>query len=327
MAVGSPASRCAMPWPAPISTDAPFLDRGQLPSLRVPSVTRLPPPSAGVVRPPQRGTCQPSEHDSPARDGYRPIAGFEGAYRAGRPAWDVGRPQPAIVELAARASLQGPLLDVGCGTGEHALYLAALGLSVAGIDIAPTAIARARAKAAARNLAVDFRVADALLPETGGPPCASVLDCGLLHVLSDAERRAYARSLWAMLRPAGHVYVLCLSDAAPGTRGPRRISPADLLATFARGWHLEALSATCLLTRGPLDEHRAPAWLAILTRLEGEGPDGGGHPGAPRPTWRFSCDRWPWPGRTPRRGCRRTRRGRPRSPCRPAAARTGRGSC
>lgn len=78
--------------------------------------------------------------------------GFEWSYQSGTPPWDIGRPQPAIVRLAERGAINGAVLDVGCGTGENALYLAGLGLEVTGVDAAPTAIASAREKAAARGI-------------------------------------------------------------------------------------------------------------------------------------------------------------------------------
>ena len=50
--------------------------------------------------------------------------GFEWAYRNGVPPWDIGRAQPAIVRLAEEGLFAGDVIDVGCGTGENALYLA-----------------------------------------------------------------------------------------------------------------------------------------------------------------------------------------------------------
>src|SRR5919197_5557296 len=87
--------------------------------------------------------------------------GFDALY-AGAPPWDIGRPQPAFLELADAGALQGRVLDVGCGTGEHALMAAARGLDATGIDAAPSAIAIAQAKARERGLSARFLVWDAL---------------------------------------------------------------------------------------------------------------------------------------------------------------------
>jgi SAM-dependent methyltransferase len=99
---------------------------------------------------------------------------WDASYAAAAPApWDIGRPQPAFVRLADEGRLTGRLLDAGCGTGENALLAASRGADVTGIDVAPTAIARARAKASERGLTARFEVADALdlgrLGLTAGP--------------------------------------------------------------------------------------------------------------------------------------------------------------
>src|SRR5262245_48947671 len=82
-------------------------------------------------------------------------ATFEGLY-AGPAPWDIGRPQGQFTAVADR--VVGPVLDAGCGTGEHALYFASRGLRVVGIDFVEEAVRRARAKAAERGLAVEFLV-------------------------------------------------------------------------------------------------------------------------------------------------------------------------
>jgi len=87
---------------------------------------------------------------------------FDSAYRGGRPPWDIGRPQKEFVELVRRGEITGPVLDIGCGTGEHALFFAKEGHEVWGVDSSPLAIERAKAKAAERGLRVHFLVLDAL---------------------------------------------------------------------------------------------------------------------------------------------------------------------
>ncbi|MGH3169735.1 MAG: methyltransferase domain-containing protein, partial [Trebonia sp.] len=74
----------------------------------------------------------------------RSTADFDAAYR-GTPPWEIGHPQPAFAELAKAGALRGRVLDVGCGTGEHALLAAERGLDVTGVDMAARAIEQARA--------------------------------------------------------------------------------------------------------------------------------------------------------------------------------------
>jgi cyclopropane fatty-acyl-phospholipid synthase-like methyltransferase len=115
--------------------------------------------------------------------GHRPAA-------AGlRPAADEGR-------------LSGRVLDSGCGTGEHALLAASHGADVTGIDLAPTAIARARAKAAERGINGRFEVADALDMEYLGRTFDTVIDSGVFHVFADEDRARYVAAL-AARAPAG----------------------------------------------------------------------------------------------------------------------------
>jgi len=75
------------------------------------------------------------------------------------------------------------VLDAGCGTGENALHVASLGLSVLGFDVAETALAIARQKATDRGIEVEFATADAFHLERLGRRFQTVLDCGLFHNL------------------------------------------------------------------------------------------------------------------------------------------------
>ncbi|MFC5824163.1 class I SAM-dependent methyltransferase [Nonomuraea insulae] len=75
---------------------------------------------------------------------------------ADRPRWDIGRPQPAFLALAEAGSIGGRVLDVGCGTGEHVLMCAGIGLEATGVDVAASAIRAAEQKAAERALTARF---------------------------------------------------------------------------------------------------------------------------------------------------------------------------
>lgn len=192
---------------------------------------------------------------------------FEAVYQGAEPPpWDLGAPQPEVVRLADEGAFRGAVLDVGCGTGENALLLAARGIAVAGVDGAPTAVARAREKAAARGLEVTFRVADALDLGALRQRFDTALDCGLFHVFdAEQDRQRYARSLGEAVGSGGQVHLLCFSDEEPPGPGPRRVSEWDLKSAFRGVFVLTRLRPGRLVGRNFPDG--AKAWVATLTRL------------------------------------------------------------
>jgi SAM-dependent methyltransferase len=192
---------------------------------------------------------------------------WDASYTDGPAPWETGRPQPAIVRLAAGGGFAGTVLDVGCGTGENALHLAGQWLPVLGIDVAPTALAIARAKAAARSLEAEFAIADALTLEDLGRSFDTVLDSGLFHTFDDDERPRYVTSLTSVLKPGGTLHVLCFSDNGPGP-GPHPVSRETLHAAFnpTAGWEIAALRRDRVQSRHQ-DDHGAPAWLVTINRI------------------------------------------------------------
>ncbi len=140
--------------------------------------------------------------------------GFDLSY-VGAPPWDIGRPQPAFEHLAESGALVGRVLDVGCGTGEHALLASSLGLDAVGIDFAPRAIELAKGKASERRQPVRFVVGDVLHLPTMGGQFETVLDCGLFHIFHDEDRDRFASSLEVVVPTGGKYYMLCFSDRQP----------------------------------------------------------------------------------------------------------------
>jgi cyclopropane fatty-acyl-phospholipid synthase-like methyltransferase len=180
--------------------------------------------------------------------------------------WDIGRPQPAFVRLAEEGHLNGRVLDAGCGTGEHTLLAASRGADATGIDVAPTAIARARAKAAERGLTARFEVADALDLGQLGLTVDTVIDSGVFHIFGDGDRVRYLASLAAVLRPGGACYLVCFSDRQPGTWGPRRVTEEELRAAFSDGWTVESITADTFEINPIEGTTRVQAWLAAIKR-------------------------------------------------------------
>ena len=195
---------------------------------------------------------------------------FEQLY-AGKAPWDIGRPQPAFVEAAPRVT--GSVLDVGCGTGENALFFAERGQQVAGIDFLKGPIAEASRKARERGVPATFRVMDALDVNTISEDFDSVIDCGLFHTFSDDDRRRYVTALAGVVKPNGRLFLLCFSDKEPAGDGPRRVSQGEIHDSFASGWDVESIQESRFEIRPDLEdiqfsEGGPRAWFCVIRRAE-----------------------------------------------------------
>ncbi|WP_203958032.1 class I SAM-dependent methyltransferase [Planotetraspora mira] len=192
---------------------------------------------------------------------------WDASYHDGPAPWDIDRPQPAIVRLASEGGFAGAVLDVGCGTGDNALHVASLGFPVLGVDVAETALAIAREKAADRGIAAEFAVADAFRLERLGRRFETVLDCGMFHTCDGDERPRYVASLASVTEHGGTLYVLCFSDEGPDT-GPHPVSREELRAAFdpGNGWNVAAVEPDRVQTRYHGDDG-APAWFATIKRI------------------------------------------------------------
>ena len=219
---------------------------------------------SGTLADDQFGGRRPTSHERMAGQPW------DASYNNDGPApWDIGRPQPVIVRVASEGGFAGEVLDAGCGTGENALHVARLGLSVLGVDVADTALAIAREKAATVGSMIDveFAAADALQLERLGRSFKTMLDCGLFHTFDDNdERTRYAASLAQVTEHDGTLFVLCFSDQVPDT-GPHPISQEELRAAFnpSNGWNVAAIEADRIQTR--FHDNGAPAWFATIKRI------------------------------------------------------------
>jgi cyclopropane fatty-acyl-phospholipid synthase-like methyltransferase len=187
---------------------------------------------------------------------------FDSAYK-GTPAWDIGRPQKEFVDLVRRGEIMGSVLDIGCGTGEHALFFAGEGHEVWGIDSAPLAIRKAQEKAAARKLRVNFLVLDALDLSSLNRKFDTATDSGLFHTLSDEDRPVFVDNLAAILSPAGKYFMLCFSDMEPPGYGPRRITRQEIQASFSYGWIINYIRPAVFESR---TEKGPRAWLSSISK-------------------------------------------------------------
>ena len=184
------------------------------------------------------------------------------------PPWDIGRPQPVFAALAAEGRLAGDLLDVGCGTGEHALLAAAGGADVLGVDLAVAAIERARQKAVDRGLSARFEAGDVLTMSLPAAGFDVVIDSGCFHSFDDDGRSRYVEVLRRVTRVGGVLYLTCFSDRQPGDWGPRRVTRSELVESFADGWSIESLEPATFVINPMMDVTEVQAWLLMTRRGE-----------------------------------------------------------
>ncbi|HYC19721.1 MAG TPA: class I SAM-dependent methyltransferase [Candidatus Bathyarchaeia archaeon] len=180
------------------------------------------------------------------------------------PPWDIGRPQKEFVQLEEAGEIVGSVLDVGCGTGENALFLAAKGHDVWGVDFTPSAIEKARYKATERKLDVTFLTRNALELRTLGTTFDTVIDSGLFHVLNDEERPQFVSSLASVLHRHGTYFMLCFSELEPGSYGPRRVTQSDIRNAFDRTWHINYIRPAQMESRRLIDDIHA--WLSSISK-------------------------------------------------------------
>jgi SAM-dependent methyltransferase len=166
--------------------------------------------------------------------------------------WDIGAPQPAVVGLVSAGAFHGEVLDVGCGLGENAIFLAGQGLSVTGVDGAETALRTARERAAVRGVEVTFVHTDVTTFDGVDQRFDTVLDSALYHCLDGEARTAYAEALWRVTNPGATLHLLCFADVGNDAFGlPMTVSQDDLRAHLAGRWRIrdiEPVDYTVALT-------------------------------------------------------------------------------
>ena len=189
-----------------------------------------------------------------SRFGSDPLAFFNSVYQD-IPPWDIGAPQPAMVALLEKNPPANPILDIGCGPGDLAIYLARLGHQVVGIDFVESAIANARSKTAALSSEtakfLNFQAADALKPSLLETKFGAVVDSGFYHLFNDDQCDQLIDEIAAILLPAGRYYLHEFSIEFPVPNMPRKIEADELRARFAvdKGWRIKEIQSVEFLSR------------------------------------------------------------------------------
>jgi SAM-dependent methyltransferase len=159
-----------------------------------------------------------------------PHPSWNDSYASGGPLpWDTGTPDPLLIEMIeSGAFTPGRALEIGCGTGTNAIFLADHGFDVLGVDISEVAVTKARARAHER---CRFEVIDFLVAAPVGGPFEFVFDRGCFHIFDDeSERARFAQNVSAELVEHGMwLSLIGSTEGAAREQGPPRRSARDVI--------------------------------------------------------------------------------------------------
>jgi SAM-dependent methyltransferase len=185
---------------------------------------------------------------------YRGESPGEGMSPVSTPPWDGKAPKASVVAWQAGGWVHGHVLDIGCGLGDNAVYLAANGHAVTGLDISPTALITAEQRAKDAGVDVTFAVADSTKLDGYTDAFDTVIDSGLFHSLDDEGRRSYVSAVHRATRPGATLLLSCFSDAnrkRENWSGPA-VSEETLRDVLGgAGWKVTSLEPATV--RGALD--------------------------------------------------------------------------
>jgi SAM-dependent methyltransferase len=146
---------------------------------------------------------------------------FKQRYESGDTPWDIGKPDFNLIQTVTATPIKPCMaLEIGCGTGDNAIWLSQQNFHVVGIGASEVAIERARSKALEANVKCTFIVSDILTSRIEGAPFGFAFDRGCFHTLgSDKERRRFAENVHAHLGKDG-LWLSLLGNADEQREGP-----------------------------------------------------------------------------------------------------------
>lgn len=196
-------------------------------------------------------------------EGNRLLETWDADYRGKNPpAWDIGRPADDLQKLVKEAKVRKcRVVDLGCGSGTDAIFLASQGFEVTGIDISPTALGQAAEKARKAGVSVRWVLADVTAPPSLGP-FDFIYDRGCYHNVRDQNLEAYMETVRRFSHD-GTKLLLLSARRDPQSRSSG-VTEEELRFDFSSLFQVEWLREIMLESNEA--GVNAPSWSALLRR-------------------------------------------------------------
>jgi len=186
-------------------------------------------------------------------------------YREGTPPWETGRVASELIRILEEGLLpSGTTLEVGCGTGADAVYLARRGLEVTAVDWSPLALERARRRATMAGAAVCFVLEDVFEFVRTVEPFDFVYDAGFYHFVRRTDLTRYLDLLWRTARPGSFYLALSGSTGEEAEGGPPQVSEEEIRSELGR--MLEFVHLRHFQFESPNRERGYLGWSCLLKR-------------------------------------------------------------
>lgn len=179
--------------------------------------------------------------------------------------WDSGLPSAELRRVLAEHHI-GPcrVLELGCGTGNNAVYLAQQGFAVTALDISPTAIQAAQSRAAEAGVEVNFVATHVGGFEAPAEPFDLIFDRGAYHCI----RKVYLPGLLDLLKrvtgPGSRYLTLAGNADEPPVDGMPRLTAAEICGDLEGLFKIDQLRAFQFTHQGGTPGNLG--WSCLMTR-------------------------------------------------------------
>jgi len=191
---------------------------------------------------------------------------FADRYKSGNTPWEINRPDRNLIKVVRETPIRpGEALDVGCGTGNNAIWLRQQGFKATGIDSNEIAIERARDKARAAGVDCPFHLLDYMADDIPGAPFDFVFDRGCFHHFQEHGKLDRFAAKTALVLTEGGLW-LTLTGSADETRegpGPPRLSGRQIVNAVEPFFEILSLVASHFDT-----DQKVPAksWVCLMRK-------------------------------------------------------------